>query len=126
ADEIFCGYPSYRYLSWWDFYRRNPTPARRGLYEARVVGERNKFWEKGLSSRPDGSDLEESVSALGWAHPLYAQLRSTGAFWAAGRFREILDGERSAIYSYIAPDEEQSSLTRWQNYFLHTHFPTHV
>lgn len=126
ADELYCGYPSYRYLAWWDFYRRQRTPARASLFEARVVGERKKFWEKGLSSRPDGSDLEESIAALGWAHPLYAQIKSVGRLWAGEGFADIIDSERDSIYSYIAPDKGASSLTLWQNYFLHTHFPTHV
>jgi asparagine synthase (glutamine-hydrolysing) len=125
SDELFCGYPSYRYLAWWDFARRGGSD-RASLFERRVVGERNKFWEKGLSSRPDGSDLFESVHALGWAHPLYAQIKSAGRLWAEDRFSEILKRERPGIYSYIQPDGEASSLTRWQNYFLYTHFPTHV
>jgi asparagine synthase (glutamine-hydrolysing) len=124
ADELFCGYPSYKYLAWWDFYRRNPSSARAGLFEKRVVGEKNKFWEKGLSSRPDGTDLEESMRALGWAHPLFAQVQSVGRLWAGDQFGEILERERAPIASYHEPGE--SSLTRWQNYFLHTHFPTHV
>lgn len=125
ADELFCGYPSYRYLAWWDFARRGGE-YRSHLFEERVVGQRNKYWEKGLSSRPDGSDLFESVHALGWAHPLYAQIKSVGKIWAGDRFSEILKRERPGIFSYIQPDAEASSLTRWQNYFLHTHFPTHV
>jgi asparagine synthase (glutamine-hydrolysing) len=124
ADELFCGYPSYKYLAWWDFYRRNPSSARAGLFEKRVVGEKNKFWEKGLSSRPDGTDLEESMRALGWAHPLFAQVQSVGRLWAGDDFGEIIDREHAPIASYHQPGE--SSLTRWQNYFLHTHFPTHV
>lgn len=124
ADELFCGYPSYRYLAWWDFYRRRPTAARAGLFESRVVGKRQKFWEKGLSSRPDGRDLEESVAALGWAHPLYAQIKSGGRLWAGARFERIIREERENIFSYVDP--AASSLARWQNYFLSTHFPTHV
>lgn len=126
ADELFCGYPSYRYLAWWDFYRRQQSPARASLFERRVVGEKNKFWEKGLSSRPDGSDLLESEETLGWAHPLYAQIKSVGRLWAGDNFAATLNRERAPIQSYLAPDEGASSLTRWQNYFLHTHFPTHV
>jgi asparagine synthase (glutamine-hydrolysing) len=126
SDELFCGYPSYRYLAWWDYYRRSPSAGRAGLYEERVVGGKTKYWEKGLSSQADGRDLEASVQALGWAHPLFAQVSSLGNFWAGGRLSEILARERPAMGSYVAPDAGASSLTTWQNYFLHTHFPTHV
>ncbi len=124
ADEIFCGYPSYRYLAWWDFYRRNPSPARASLFEKKVVGKKEKFWEKGLSSRPDGSDLEESLEVLGWAHPLFAQVKSLGKFWSPHGWEKILEKEKSSLQSYLIPGA--SSLNQWQNYFLHTHFPTHV
>ncbi|MGE3263574.1 MAG: asparagine synthetase B [Bacteriovoracia bacterium] len=124
ADELFCGYPSYRYLAWWNFYRRQPTAARASLYEARVVGKSEKYWEKGLSSLPDGTDLEASVKSLGWAHPLFSQVQSLGNLLGNGP--EILTRERSDIYSYVQADAGASPLTLWQNYFLHTHFPTHV
>jgi asparagine synthase (glutamine-hydrolysing) len=124
ADEIFCGYPSYRYLAWWNFYRRNPSAARATLYGARVVGKAEKFWEKGLSSLPDGTDLEASERALGWAHPLFAQVTALGKLLGSGE--EILAREKNDIYSYVAADSNSSPLTQWQNYFLHTHFPTHV
>lgn len=124
ADELFCGYPSYRYLAWWNFYRRNPTKARASLYAARVVGKNEKFWEKGLSSLPDGTDLEASRAALGWAHPLFAQIRSLGRLVGDGE--AIIAREKADLYSYVSGDLQSSPLTQWQNYFLHTHFPTHV
>lgn len=126
SDELFCGYPSYRYLAWWDFYRRSPGAGRLGLYEERVVGGKTKYWEKGLSSQADGRDLDASVQALGWAHPLFAQVSALGNFWAGGRLGDIFAREKPAMHSYVAPDAGASSLTTWQNYFLHTHFPTHV
>lgn len=124
ADELFCGYPSYRYLAWWDFYRHRPTPARAGLYAARVVGKAEKFWEKGLSSYPDGSDLAASEKALGWAHPLFAQISALADLWQGDQ--AILAREKEDLFSYVAGDRDASPLTRWQNYFLKTHFPTHV
>ncbi|MGZ3656332.1 MAG: asparagine synthetase B family protein [Bdellovibrionota bacterium] len=125
ADELFCGYPSYRYLAWWEFYRRHPGKARATLFAERTGGK-EKPWEKGLSSRPDGTDLLASIEALGWAHPLFAQVESVGVFWKGKEFRAILQRERGDLLSYIAPDSGLSSLTQWQNYFLHTHFPAHV
>ena len=127
SDELFCGYPSYRYTAWWDFYRRNPSAARASLYEERVVGGKTKYWEKGLSSQADGHDLSESMRVLGWAHPLFAQITSLGRFWAGDHLHSLLERARPVLLSYVQPDgPNASSLTRWQNYFLHTHFPTHV
>lgn len=126
ADELFCGYPSYRYLAWWSFHQRRPSAARAALFAARVMGRREKFWEKGLSSRPDGQDLLASQQALGWAHPLFAQIEGVGGLWAGSRFPELLGRERADLLSYVEPDAGLSPLNAWQNYFLHTHFPSHV
>lgn len=126
ADELFCGYPSYRYMAWWDFYLRDPSKARASLYEARVVGKKDKYWEKGLSSLPDGSDLNDSLSAIGWPHPLFSQIRSVGTHWLGAEFARTLQAEKENLRSYVLCDKKSSHLTRWQNYFLHTHFPTHV
>ena len=125
ADELFCGYPSYRYLAWWDFYRRHPGKPRSTLFAERVGGK-SKPWEKGLSSRPDGRDLLAGCKSLGWLHPLFAQVESGGELWVGARHPELIERERADILSYVAPDSGLSSLNIWQNYFLHTHFPTHV
>jgi asparagine synthase (glutamine-hydrolysing) len=125
ADELFCGYPSYRYLAWWRFHQRHPSEARAALFERRVAGG-DKPWEKGLSSRPDGQDLLASERVLGWAHPLFAQIEGSGAYWAGNRLPELLAREKNELLSYVAMDRDGSPLTRWQNYFLHTHFPAHV
>ncbi len=124
ADEIFCGYPSYRYLAWWQFYQRHPSAARAALYQARVGGG-TKAWEKGLSSLADGSDLQASVKSLGWAHPLFSQVESMAENYFGGE-NSWLSGERESLFSYVSQDQDQSPLAQWQNYFLHTHFPTHV
>lgn len=124
SDELFCGYPSYRYLAWWKFFQRHPSEARLGLYAAKVVGKKEKFWEKGLSSGSDGRDLLESNSMLGWAHPLYAQIRSLGNFLQGTKSSTFLKKERDAIASYLPGSG--SPLRAWRDYFLHTHFPTHV
>lgn len=126
SDEIFCGYPSYKYMAWRDFYQKHPSRARAALYEARVVGKKEKFWEKGLSSLPDGSDLDESRAILGWEHPLFAQISSLTQSFFGNKSSKFFSEEKNKIYSYLKDDEKSSHLTQWQNYFLHTHFPTHV
>lgn len=144
SDELFCGYPSYRYLAWWKFYQRSPGAFRSELFSKRVVGTKEKFWEKGLSSYPDGSDLQESIQTFGWAHPLFAQIQSLAQLHFGSGKGDYFQSERDAILSYLQLDSKDSSskkgpsknhpsknvkespLTQWQNYFLRTHFPTHV
>lgn len=127
ADEVFCGYPSFRYLAWWQFYQRHPSLSRRKIFDTRVRGKSKKFWEMGLSSQSDGSDLEASFQALGWHHPLFAQIQSLGTQWLGQEKRDtFLASEREKILSYLPPVELSSPLMRWQSYFLRTHFPTHV
>jgi len=127
ADELFCGYPSYKYLAWWRFQRRRPSVGRAKLFSARVIGKSDKFWEKGLSTGASGKDLLDAGVSLGWLHPLYAQVETAGKlFTGSAKFAEILKREKEDIFSYIAPDEGLSPMNIWQNYFLHTHFPTHV
>lgn len=125
ADELFGGYPSYRYLAWWAFYQRHPSAARARLYAERVIGPEAKFWERGLSSRPDGSDLTAANAALGWAHPLFAQISSVGTLWAGDRLPALLDQEASMVRSFTE-GSGASPLGDWRTYFLHTHFATHV
>jgi asparagine synthase (glutamine-hydrolysing) len=126
SDEIFCGYPSYRYLAWWKFYQNNPTPFRSSLFAKRVMGDNEKFWEKGLSSYPDGSDLEKSKNQLGWFHPLFAQIEQLGKIQFGDSVENFFLKEKKSISSYLNQWSNESPLTQWQNYFLQTHFPTHV
>lgn len=126
SDELFCGYPSYRYLAWWKFYQKNPSPFRADLFSRRVVGSKDKFWEKGLSSYPDGSDLQEAIQTFGWAHPLFAQIQSLANLHFGEGKEDFFASEKNAIFSYLQPYSSESPLTQWQNYFLRTHFPTHV
>jgi asparagine synthase (glutamine-hydrolysing) len=126
SDELFCGYPSYRYLAWWQFYQKNPTEFRSSLFARRVVGEKEKFWEKGLSSYPDGSDLIKSQNQMGWLHPLFAQVEQLGKIHFGAKSESFFAKEKDSIHSYLENSKEESALTQWQNYFLQTHFPTHV
>jgi asparagine synthase (glutamine-hydrolysing) len=129
ADELFCGYPSYKYLAWWSFLQRDPkSKSRQALYSARMGGG-EKIWEKGLSSREDGQDLRESREVLGWYHPLYAQLKAMSSLWSPSDNAALqwLKSTRMSLMTYVDMNEKGASpLTVWQNYFLHTHFPSHV
>lgn len=128
ADELFCGYPSYRYAAWWDFYSRRPSEARARLYAARLGEKSAKPWETGLSSDVTGGDLKRSAAVLGWEHPLFWQIETLSSFLLGGprAAERWLRAAAPSLASYVAPDRDESALLRWQNYFLHTHFPTHV
>lgn len=122
ADEIFCGYPSYRYLAWWQFYSRAPSAARAQLYATRVGNKAGKAWENGLSSLENGTDLLQSEKIWGFMHPLFSQHQAMSSFFKDPTWLASLKSELNSYYSRSS----ESKLTQWQNYFLHTHFPTHV
>lgn len=125
ADEFFCGYPSFQYLAWWKFFQNDPSSnARKNIYLRRVVGLENKFWEKGISSESSGADLQSSLKTLGWAHPLFSQISYLSEFVLGKNGAQFLNQEKAKISSYV--DLKTSPLCTWQNYFLRTHFPTHV
>lgn len=127
SDELLCGYPSYRALAWWQFYRRQPSAARRQLLAARFAPGAEKPWEKGWSSQLDGSDLEESERVFGWIHPLGGQILAQGEMLLGAEARDAwLASERETLLGFSSPESGLSPLARWQNYFLRTHFPTHV
>ncbi|NUM89131.1 MAG: hypothetical protein HUU37_08005 [Bdellovibrionales bacterium] len=118
SDELFCGYPSYRYLAWWRFSQRHPMGA---LLAGRMGGE--KPWESGLSHRLDGSDLSASLKALGWIHPLFEQVSTMAELLGDSGWMER---ERQALLSVARPETHETPLSVWRDYFLRTHFPTHV
>lgn len=127
ADELFCGYQSYRYLNWWDFFRRQPSSHRKSAYAKHLGVAAEKPWEAGLSTALDGSDLSLSELTWGWAHPLFGQIQflannllgsESGSSW--------LRAQAPALRSYSSEQADGSALLHWQNYFMHTHFPTHV
>ena len=126
ADEVFCGYPSYKYLAWWQFYRRTNSDCRKDLYIKRISAE--KPWERGISSQQDGRDLEESLQILHWAHPLFAQIFALAELYFSSKEKALawLQRTRESLASYQKNTKAKSPLLQWQNYFLHTHFPTHV
>ncbi|MCO5143296.1 MAG: asparagine synthetase B [Oligoflexia bacterium] len=121
SDEIFCGYPSYRYLAWWNFYSKQPGDRRKTLYASKVMGKNEKAWEKGISSQSYGEDLLNSFKTLGFYHPLFSQIQFLLQQLAQ---TDLLAKEKENLLSYI--NEREDPLTNWQNYFLYTHFPTHV
>jgi asparagine synthase (glutamine-hydrolysing) len=151
ADELLCGYPSFRYCAWWKFANRgathvgqNPRPLgatwRDALYAKRFHSDASNPWVAGSSSAGHGDDFLSSLALWGVAHPLFGQVRTiTRALfpstprgiaeadaWLAAQGPSVkswfLFGHQGA---YDAADP-QNVLFLWQNYFCKTHLPVQV
>lgn len=152
ADEVFCGYPSYRYVNWWRYAMRGRGKARNwpalenllnkkplgqsmrdGLYLGRFAAHKKNPWLAGSSAEGDGSDFIDSLSMWGVPHPLFGQIRAIthallGAEEGNGWLAEQGESIRS-IYCAGLPgiDNElanpEHALLLWQNYFAQSHLP---
>ncbi len=152
ADEVFCGYPGYRYVNWWRFAMRGRGKAktvgevltllknrplgqswRDSLYYKRFAAASENPWLSGSSAEGDGSDFIQSLQILGVPHPLFGQVRAitcallgeqSGLQW----LQEQADSVQS-IYLSGLPElagelaNPQQALLLWQNYFAKSHLP---
>ena len=152
ADEVFCGYPSFRYVNWWKHVMRirgdARTPAavaarlakyplgqyrRDGLYLAKFASHAKNPWLAGSSAEGTGQDFIDSLALLGVAHPLFGQIRTiTHAMLGQQMGDGWLQSQAGSVRSWFAaglagiePDlaNPQWALLLWQNYFVRTHLP---
>jgi len=152
ADEVFCGYPSYRYTNWWRFAMRGRGKAsnsaevhkllqakplgqsmRDSLYISRFSAHHKNPWLSGSSAEGDGSDFIQSLATWGVAHPLFGQVQAiTHALLGAEEGNHWLAEQGESIRSLFAaglPGMEdelanpEHALLLWQNYFSHAHLP---
>jgi asparagine synthase (glutamine-hydrolysing) len=152
ADEVFCGYPSFRYANWWKHVMRirgqARTPAevaallakyplgqfkRDGLYAAKFASHARNPWLAGSSAEGTGQDFIDSLALLGVAHPLFGQIRTiTHALLGKVQGDDWLCAQATSIRSWFAAGLEgieselanpQWALLLWQNYFVRTHLP---
>jgi asparagine synthase (glutamine-hydrolysing) len=152
ADEVLCGYPSFRYVSWWRHVMRirgkARTPAevaarlakfplgqyqRDGLYAARFSSHAQNPWLSGSSAAGTGQDFLDSLSILGVAHPLFGQIRTiTHALLGKSAGDDWLQAQAASVRSWFAAGisgieselaNPQWALLLWQNYFVRTHLP---
>lgn len=152
ADEVFCGYPSYRYVNWWKFIMRGrgkaKTPqdvlnliskyplgsSRRDfLYRSRFAADQENPWLSGSSAEGDGSDFVNSIREIGVPHPLFGQIQTiTRALLGKEAGDSWLRSQASSIQSIFAfglpellPElcNPQHALLLWQNYFTKSHLP---
>jgi asparagine synthase (glutamine-hydrolysing) len=153
ADELLCGYPSYRYANWWKFVIRGRgeaqtvkdtlrllkhsplgTLGRDRLYLARFSAHTDNPWLAGSSAAGTGQDFMDSLQMLGVPHPLFGQIRAiTASILGQNQGDQWLCEQASSVQSwYYAGLESLSSeresprnaLLLWQNYFAKTHLPT--
>ncbi len=152
ADEVFCGYPSYRYVNWWKFIMRGRgkarsvgdiqqllrhTPlgksARDQLYIGRFSAHKKNPWLSGASAEGDGTDFVQSLEMWGVPHPLFGQIQAIthgilgieeGNNWLKAQTESI-----QSLYSVGLSGLEgqlanpEHALLLWQNYFSHAHLP---
>ena len=152
ADEVFCGYPSYRYVNWWKFVMRgrgrantagqvqallNKYPLgsmpRDGLYAARFSVHGKNPWLSGASAEGDGSDFINSIRLLGVAHPLFGQIQAIAtALLGEAAAESWLQEQASSVQSWFSSGlpalkeaccDPRHALLLWQNYFARAHLP---
>ena len=153
ADELLCGYPSYRYANWWKFATRGRgeaasiadilrlleqkplgTMARDGLYVSRFSAHTKNPWLAGSSAAGTGQDFVDSLKMLGVPHPLFGQIRaissailgpSGGDAWLAQQARSVQSWCYAGLeHLGVERENPRNSLLLWQNYFAKTHLPT--
>ncbi len=151
ADEVLCGYPSYRYASWWKQTMRQrgqarsaedvmslleKTPlgqsSRDGVYLGRFSSDTKNPWLSGSSAEGSGQDFIDSLRILGIPHPLFGQIHAITTALLGEETDSWLASQAESVRSWFAAglddinDElanPEHSLLIWQNYFAKTHLP---
>ncbi len=153
ADELLCGYPSYRYANWWKYairgrgeantiddisrlLQRQPlgTTSRDRLYVSRFAAHVKNPWLAGSSAAGTGQDFVDSLQVLGVPHPLFGQVSAiTSAVLGETAGHAWLQAQALSVQSWFYAGLEhlsgerenpRNSLLLWQNYFARTHLPT--
>lgn len=147
ADELLCGYPSYRYVKWWMHVmraRQNTlsnlkkvplgTLPRDELYAHAFAEHARNPWIAGSSTTGNGLDFVESLGSWGVAHPLYGQIAAIAAVLLGPQAGAWLESQGPSIRSWFLAgypsgtdaSDPRLALTLWQNYFFRTHLPVQV
>lgn len=147
ADEVLCGYPSFRYCNWWKFAQRGRTENiplgtywRDHVYIKKFFSQTQDPWLAGSSASGTGADFTASLTRWGILHPLYSQIHTiTEAILGREEAEIWLTAQGDSIRSWFMHGysdgelEVQASrglsgcaLLLWQNYFCHTHLPVQV
>lgn len=140
ADELLCGYPSFRYANWWKFARRNrkfdESSWRDGVYQKKFASHSENPWLHGSSHKGTGEDFIQSLSLWGVAHPLFEEIKSIAiGLLGEQEGMDFLSRQTESIQSWFAfglnqdPEflsDSENTLLLWQNYFFKTHLPVQV
>lgn len=154
ADELWGGYPSFKYTSWWEFslkarsgktvfdkLRNTPLGShwRDDVYRKRFANFDKNPWQSGSSAVGIGTDFVKSLSIWGVAHPLFEQIETiaTAVLGSAKAAQDWLLAQGESVRSWFAlglcSTNDESFLTDpkhttllWQNYFCKTHLPVQV
>lgn len=152
ADEVLCGYPSFRYANWWRhvlrargkaasvdavmaLLQKHPlgTFQRDRLYVARFTTHAENPWLAGSSAQGNGQDFIDSLQMWGVAHPLYGQIQTiVQAILGADAGATWLQQQGESIRSWFAAGLQgieyelanpAYAVLLWQNYFVKAHLP---
>ncbi len=151
ADELFCGYPSFRYASWWKFALHNRPEKnvfdkintlpignnwRDSVYLKKFSSNEKDPWLAGSSAEGSGEDFIESLKIWGIPHPLFGQISTiTIALLGSEEGMKWLKEQKESVTSWfsfgLSNDPEfltdpNNTLLLWQNYFCKTHLPVQV
>lgn len=141
ADELLCGYPSFRYANWWKFVMRNGqhdlgTSWRDFVYQKKFNFHKENPWLAGSSHLGTGSDFVQSLSLWGVPHPLFDEIKSIAcALLGEHEGIDFLKNQKESIKSWFAfglsddptfLTDSENTLLLWQNYFFKTHLPVQV
>jgi asparagine synthase (glutamine-hydrolysing) len=146
ADELLCGYPSYRYTKWWMHIMRARGSSlsglkhhvlgslpRDGLYARVFTEQAENPWLSGASAQGTGLDFVDSLETWGVAHPLFGQIASLCSLLLGPAALPWLESQRDSVRSWfttglehLEPDDPRNALLLWQNYFFKTHLPVQV
>ena len=155
ADELLCGYPSFRYANWWKHAMRvrgtansragidtllNEQPLgshpRDTLFLRRFSSHSADPWLAGSSAAGNGQDFIDSINTLGVPHPLFGQIKTIAeSLLGPGEAHTWLGGQASSIQSWFSAGLESKraslcnpelALLFWQNYFVKTHLPVQI
>jgi asparagine synthase (glutamine-hydrolysing) len=147
ADELLCGYPSFRYCVWWAFSQRGRTPTtplgtrwRDSVYVKRFLKQSENPWLAGSSAEGRGDDFEKSIKLWGVPHPLFEQIQTIteailgveeAGLWLASQGPSIRSWYLLGIENAQRDDQEfllnpENALLLWQNYFCQSHLPVQI
>jgi len=135
ADELLCGYPSFRYCAWWKFAARG-SEWRKDVYKKRFLAHAENPWLAGSSSAGGGADFLQSLAMWGVAHPLFGQVRAIARtlFPSDESADAWLQAQGPSVRSWFLfgfrgttdVSLPANALLAWQNYFCRTHLPVQV